>query len=64
MTDHHCARCRRRYRYWHATDRPPCPACGEPMKRGAGRGTRPDRTWNAPSMSPAETLRRALDTRR
>ena len=65
MTHYHCRRCRR---YVELHERPlpkeACPSCGESLRPGRGRRTRPAIAWNDEPLSNAETLRRQLDRRR
>lgn len=64
-TQMHCLRCRRHITFHQQPQRgEPCPTCGEKLRRGAGRRTRPAIAWDDEPLSDAETLRRHLDGRR
>ncbi len=61
----HCIRCRRWRTFREQPDsREPCPTCGERLRPGTGRRTRPAVAWDDEAISDAERLRRQLDRRR
>ena len=61
----HCRRCRRYVEIHEPPERAePCPSCGESLRPGRGRRTRPAVAWSDEPLSNAETLRRQLDRRR
>lgn len=66
MTHVNCPRCRRHAVVYHPVSGPPCPACGVRLRAGIGRRTRPcQRLRDAlQRLTPAETQRRLLDTRK